>query len=69
MATGFDLVSDGVTISLTPEADDAFAITLHRGASTIKAQEGSALLADPASLSTVIDGMYADLLAAEHDSD
>jgi hypothetical protein len=68
MATGFDLVGDGVTITLAPDADDAFAITLHRGGSTVKAQEGSALLADPTSLSTVIDGMYADLLAAEHES-
>ena len=69
MATGFDLVSDGVTITLAPDSTDAFSITLHRAASSVKAQEGNAMLGDPSSLSKVIDGMYADLLAVEHDTD
>jgi hypothetical protein len=32
---------------------------------SVRAQEGSAMLADPKALSIVIDGLYADLLAAE----
>jgi hypothetical protein len=69
MSTGFETVTDGVTITLSPDADGAFLITLHRGHSSVRAQEGGALLADPSSLGKVIDGMYADLLAAEHETD
>jgi hypothetical protein len=69
MATGFETVSEGVTITIGPDSDDAFAITLHRGQAKVKAQEGNAMLADAKAIGTVIDGMYADLLAAEHDTE
>lgn len=68
MESGFETVAAGVTITLEPDRDDAFAITLRRGGNTVRAQEGNAMLADEKALGTVIDGMYADLLAAEHQS-
>jgi hypothetical protein len=68
MASGFEVVGDGVTVTLAPDADDAFTISLHRGAATVKAQEGNAMLADPAAMAKVVDGMAADLLAAEHET-
>ena len=68
MATGFETINDGVTITLEPDADGAFAITLARADASVRAQEGGAMLADPKALGIVIDGMYADLLAAEHQS-
>jgi hypothetical protein len=68
MATGFETVGEGVTITIAPDSDDAFSITLNRSSATVRAQEGNAMLADPKAIGTVIDGMYADLLAAEHDT-
>lgn len=67
--TGFETVGEGVTITIEPDADGAFAITLHRGHAKVRAQEGNAMLADANALGTVIGGMYADLLAAEHETD
>ncbi|MGH3745221.1 MAG: hypothetical protein ACRDTP_10210 [Mycobacteriales bacterium] len=68
MSTGFDAVGQGVTITLGPDADGAFAITLERGHAKVRSQEGPALLDDAAALGRVIDGMYADLMAAEHET-
>ncbi|HVT21732.1 MAG TPA: hypothetical protein VHE57_10125 [Mycobacteriales bacterium] len=56
-----------MTITLTPDADGAFKISLSRDGATVTAQEGDAMLDDPAAVATVVNGMYADLLAAEHD--
>jgi len=69
MSTGFDAVGQGVTITLGPDADGAFAITLERGGAKVHGQEGPALLDDPKALGLVIDGMLADLMAAEHQKD
>jgi hypothetical protein len=66
-ASGFATIGDGVTITLAPDADGAFTISLLRDGASVRAQEGNAMLDDPKALATVIDGMYADLLAAEHD--
>lgn len=68
MSTGFETVADGVTVTLAPDADDAFAITVARGSATVKAQEGNAMLSDPSAIAKVVDGMCADLLAAEHET-
>ena len=57
-----------MTVTLAPDADEAFKITLQRAGATLTAQEGTALLSDPASLAKVVDGMAADLLAAEHET-
>jgi hypothetical protein len=66
-ASGFATITEGVTITLTPDADGAFKISLSRDGATVTAQEGDAMLDDPAAVATVVNGMYADLLAAEHD--
>ncbi|HVY11070.1 MAG TPA: hypothetical protein VHB18_13090 [Mycobacteriales bacterium] len=66
-ASGFATVGDGVTVTLAPDADGAFKISLSRDGSTVTAQEGNSMLDDPAAIATVVDGMYADLLAAEHE--
>lgn len=68
MSTGFDAVGQGVTITLGPDADGAFAITLERGGAKVRGTEGPAMLDDPKALGTVIDGMLADLMAAEHET-
>ncbi|HVW79396.1 MAG TPA: hypothetical protein VHB69_00445 [Mycobacteriales bacterium] len=66
-ASGFQRIKDGATITLAPDADDAFKITVERNGTTVTAQEGNAMLDDPAAIATVVDGMYDDLLSAEHD--
>ncbi len=67
-ASGFETVKDGVTITISPDADDAFKLSLARGGATVTAQEGNAMLDDPAAIAKVVDGMYTDLLAAERET-
>jgi hypothetical protein len=68
MASGFETVADGVTITIAPDSDDAFSITLNRDNAHVRATEGRAMLSDPAAIAKVVDGMTADLLAAEHET-
>jgi hypothetical protein len=67
-ASGFATITEGVTITLAPDADGAFKISLSRDGATVTAQEGGAMLEDPSAIATVVNGMYADLLAAEHET-
>lgn len=69
MAKGFALLRDGVTVTLEPQDGDSFAIVLSKDGHEVRGFEGDALLDDPASLGTVIDGIYADLQSAEHQHD
>lgn len=68
MATGFGVLRDGVTVTLEPQDGDSFAIVLSKDGHEVRGFEGAALLDDPESLGTVIDGIAADLVNAEHQS-
>jgi hypothetical protein len=66
MASGFEIVADGVTVTLERKDEDGVCITLARDGQSVSAFEGASLLADPAALAKVIDGVYADMAAAKH---
>lgn len=65
MASGFEIVRDGVTVTLERKDDSGVQITLDRQGRSVSAFEGDPVLDDPAALGRVIDGVYADLVAAE----
>lgn len=66
MSAGFEVVREGVTLTLEPQDEGGFEIELSRGGHTVRGLGGDTLLEDPAALATIVDGIYADLLSAEH---